>query len=52
MITLDNSMTVNEAAQMLGRNPETVRRWIRELKLPAKKIGMIWLIRRDDLAKL
>jgi excisionase family DNA binding protein len=33
------SLTVPEAARRTGRNPETIRRWIREGKLPASKVG-------------
>ena len=32
-------LTVPEAARRAGRNPETVRRWIREGKLRATKVG-------------
>jgi excisionase family DNA binding protein len=32
-------LTVPEAARRVGRNPETVRRWIREGKLRATKVG-------------
>jgi excisionase family DNA binding protein len=42
-------LTVKEAARMAGRNPETVRRWIREGKLPARKFGHEHAIDDDDL---
>lgn len=42
-------VTVLEAAQRLGRDPETVRRWIRSGKLPAVKIGLQHMIDEDDL---
>ena len=32
-------LTVPEAARRLRKNPETLRRWIREGKLPARKVG-------------
>ena len=32
-------LTVPEAARRAGRNPETIRRWIREGKLRAGKVG-------------
>ena len=32
-------MTVPEAARRTGKNPETIRRWIREGKLRAHKVG-------------
>lgn len=45
-------ITVPEAARMVGRNPETVRRWIREGKLPAHKIGTQHVIDEGDLGRL
>lgn len=48
--------TVQEVAEDLGVVAESVRRWIREKKLPAKKertVGMkkVWLISQEDLVK-
>jgi excisionase family DNA binding protein len=43
------TLTVPEAARRVGRNPETIRRWIREGKLPARKVGTQHLIDEDDL---
>lgn len=45
-------LTVPEAARSTGRNPETIRRWIREGKLPARKVGTQHLIDEEDLALL
>jgi excisionase family DNA binding protein len=42
-------LTVPEAARRVGRNPETVRRWIREGKLRSQKIGTQHLIDERDL---
>ncbi len=44
-------LTVPEAARRAGRNPETVRRWIREGKLPARKIGTQHVIEEIDLER-
>ncbi|MGH2767641.1 MAG: helix-turn-helix domain-containing protein [Actinomycetota bacterium] len=44
--------TVPEAAMRSGRHPETIRRWIREGKLPARKVGTQHLIDEEDLALL
>ena len=42
-------LTVPEAAKRTGRNPETVRRWIREGKLRARKVGTQHVIEEQDL---
>lgn len=43
-------LTVPEAARRVRRNPETVRRWIREGKLAARKVGTQHVIEERDLA--
>jgi excisionase family DNA binding protein len=43
------SLTVPEAARRTGRNPETIRRWIREGKLRAHKVGTQHVIDERDL---
>ena len=45
-------MTVPQAARRVGRNPETVRRWIREGRLRARKIGTQHIIEEEDLRAL
>ncbi len=42
-------LTVPEAARRVGKNPETVRRWIREGKLRASKVGTQHVIEEADL---
>jgi excisionase family DNA binding protein len=42
-------LTVPEAAKRSGKNPETIRRWIREGKLRARKVGTQHIIDEDDL---
>ncbi len=42
-------LTVPEAAKRAGRNAETIRRWIREGKLRARKVGTQHVIEDDDL---
>ncbi len=44
------TLTVPEAARRTGRNPETIRRWIREGRLPAVKVGTQHVIAEADLA--
>jgi len=43
-------LTVPEVARLMHRNPETIRRWIREGKLPASKVGTQHVINEVDLA--
>lgn len=45
-------LTVPQAARRVRRNPETVRRWIREGRLPATKIGTQHIIDERDLDAL
>jgi excisionase family DNA binding protein len=42
-------ITVPEAARRAKRNPETIRRWIREGKLRATKVGTQHVVEEDDL---
>lgn len=45
-------LTVPEAARRVGKDPETVRRWIRAGRLPARKIGTQHVIEEADLEPL
>ncbi len=45
-------VTVPQAAERLGRNPETIRRWIRSGRLRAAKIGTQHMIDERDLGSL
>ncbi|KKN43831.1 hypothetical protein LCGC14_0699230 [marine sediment metagenome] len=48
-------LTVDEAADRLGKSPETVRKWIRGNvrsmtgRLPARKMGFQYFIREVDV---
>jgi excisionase family DNA binding protein len=42
-------LTVPEAAARTGRNPETIRRWIRSGRLRAHKVGTQHVIEERDL---
>ena len=46
------TVTVPEAARFAGRNPETIRRWIREGKLNSEKVGTQYLVRTEDIEAL
>ena len=45
-------LTVPEAARRVGRNPETIRRWIREGKLRATKVGTQHVLEEADLVEM
>jgi len=42
-------LTVPQAAKRAGRDPETIRRWIRMGKLRAQKVGTQHVIEEHDL---
>jgi excisionase family DNA binding protein len=42
-------ITVPEAARLAGRNPETIRRWIRSGRLRSERVGTQHLVREEDL---
>lgn len=42
-------LTVPQAARLARKNPETIRRWIREGRLRARKVGMQLTIEESDL---
>lgn len=48
-MTLEGDLKLNQVAQELGKSLEQVRRYVREGKLPARKLGMQWFVRRQDL---
>lgn len=41
--------TLEEAAQLLKLHPQTLRRWIRQGKLPAQRFGKQFRLRPEDL---
>ena len=45
-------LTVDETAKYLKVNPQVIRRWLREKKLPGFKVGHDWRIDEKDLAAL
>lgn len=45
-------LTVPQAAKRVGRNPETIRRWIRAGKLPSSRVGTQHLIDEADLVRV
>jgi excisionase family DNA binding protein len=45
-------ITVPEAAKRAGKDPETIRRWIRTGRLRASKIGTQHVIEESDLDQM
>jgi excisionase family DNA binding protein len=45
-------LTVPQAAKRAGRDPETIRRWIRAGKLRSTKVGTQHLVDEDDLSAI
>lgn len=52
MAIAEDLITVAEAAKILNRSIEQVRRYLREGKLPGQRIGQQWFIARADLERL
>ena len=50
-MTTTNEMTVPQAAEFLGVNPETIRRNIWQKRLPATQRGRQWFIEKEDLVR-
>jgi hypothetical protein len=49
MVESKDKLTLLEVSRELGRSLEQVRRYVREGKLPAQKLGMQWFVTRCDL---
>ena len=43
-------LTVSEVAKKCNVNPETVRRWAREEKVPASRVGGMLFFRSKDIS--
>lgn len=49
--TSKSNFSVKEVAEFLGKDPKTIRRWIKAGELRAMKLGRDWLISREDLKR-
>ena len=49
VVVFNYMLTVPEAARRVGRDPETIRRWIRSGKLRARKVGTQHVIEETDI---
>jgi excisionase family DNA binding protein len=44
----DDVLTVEQAAALIGIAPQTLSYYIRSNRLPARKLGRSWQVRRED----
>jgi excisionase family DNA binding protein len=51
-MTGSSLLTVPEAAERASKNPETIRRWIREGRLRSQKVGTQHIVEEADLARV
>ena len=51
-MTSETYYTLEEAAAMLKLHPQTLRRWIRTGKLPARRFGKQFRLRREDFERV
>jgi excisionase family DNA binding protein len=49
---IESYLTVEEVAAALRIHETTVTRWLKEKKLPARKVGRRWLIAKEDYDKI
>ncbi|MBK8421047.1 MAG: helix-turn-helix domain-containing protein [Anaerolineales bacterium] len=49
MVTNGEWLTVKEAVNISGYNPEHITRLIRQGKIKAKKFSIVWQVNRDSL---
>ena len=54
MVKIDdeNYLTLKEAGEMIKKNPETIRRWIKKRKIEGRKVGLYYYVKEIDLKKL
>jgi len=50
-MTSETYYTLDEAAQILKLHTQTLRRWIRQGKLPARRFGRQFRLRPEDLER-
>ena len=48
----DEFLTIREVAHLLKLSEATIRKWCREGRLPALKLGKAYRIRRSDIDRL
>ena len=51
-MTMERYYTLEEVADILKLHPQTLRRWIRQGKLPARRFGKQFRLRREDFEQV
>lgn len=46
---VENWIGIEEAANHLGVNKDTIRNWIKKTNIPARKIGKLWKFKLSEL---
>lgn len=52
MGALPELLTVKEVSEFFKRKTETIKRWIRQKKLPAIHVGREWRIKKQDIERI
>ena len=47
--SMDNYISIEDAAEYLGVKPSTIRTWIKTKKMPAHKVGKLWKFKKSEL---
>ena len=45
----DSWIGIEQAAQYLGVNKDTIRNWIKKGSVPAHKVGKLWKFKKSEL---
>ncbi len=45
----DSWIDIEQAAQYLGVNKDTIRNWIKKGSVPAHKVGKLWKFKKSEL---
>ncbi len=45
----DNWIGIEQVAQYLGVNKDTIRNWIKRNSVPAHKVGKLWKFKKSEL---
>lgn len=52
LMTSEEVLTIEQAAEMLRVHPDTIRRMITQGKLKASKVGRVYRIRKSEIERI